>query len=650
MKLSSKLIGGFFIVSMITVLVGGIGYFGSYRLGKILNKMTLEVLPEVQYLLTLEKGQEAIRTAQGFLMNPNLNSKQRQHQYDSMTAAMTDYRQTRESYQALSRTGEAENLWNRYLSASGAWEKSITLFIETSRDLDAGGILNPVALDRDIEKLKKESLVWLQKVSDLAKEGKELEDGDAAWSSLGVWLAEFQTENPRILKLIEEIQPIYGALHNNLTKIKELISDTEFTEALMSFYSNIEPVEKQLQAKLDELRKISHQAVEKYETMNDLGLTVSNNAQIDASAILKNLIQESNSKVQMDIEGAVADEKLTQGISVGGTAAGFLIAMILGWFISRSITRPVGKIIEKLTDASTKVTDGSRELASSAHSLSSGASEQAASIEETSSSLEEMSAMTKQNANNSAEASMKMTETKAVLEKVESHMNDMAEAIREITKSSEETGKIIKSIDEIAFQTNLLALNAAVEAARAGEAGAGFSVVADEVRNLAMRAAEAAKNSATLIENTIRTVRAGNELTHLTRTAFKDNMTNAAKVSELVDEIAAASQEQAQGIDQINKAVSEMGNVTQQNSAGAEESSAASEEMSAQAEQMKAMIDELVAITGGTGRKRNGARAAMGRSSKPVITDAVVVKGPKRKQIIPHLNREIKPEELLPLQ
>lgn len=176
--------------------------------------------------------------------------------------------------------------------------------------------------------------------------------------------------------------------------------------------------------------------------------------------------------------------------------------------------------------------------------------------------------------------------------------------MEEITKASEETSKIIKTIDEIAFQTNLLALNAAVEAARAGEAGAGFAVVADEVRNLAMRSADAAKNTANLIEGTVKKIQEGSGIVNATSSAFSEVSANAEKVSELVSEIAAASKEQAQGIEQVNKGVTEMDKVTQQNAANAEQTSSASEEMTSQAEQMKNVVDTLVGMVGGYGARQ----------------------------------------------
>jgi len=318
-------------------------------------------------------------------------------------------------------------------------------------------------------------------------------------------------------------------------------------------------------------------------------------------------------RAHRDAARTYASTRLVLLIIIGvGIGAG----ISLMWVIGRGVTRPLREVIDGLTDASNQVASASGQVSSASQKLAEGAAQQAASIEETSSSLEEMSSMTKKNAENAAEAKTMMEEVSTIVEKVNRHMGDMTQAIHEITQSSEETGKIIKTIDEIAFQTNLLALNAAVEAARAGEAGAGFAVVAEEVRNLAMRAAEAARNTASLIEGTIKAVQNGNALTQSTQEAFQENMKISLKVDGLVAEIAAASNEQAQGIDQVNVAVAEMDKVVQGVAANAEESASASEEMDAQAVQMKDFVDELAKLVG---RRIEEARNAT-EASEMVLT------------------------------
>ncbi len=274
------------------------------------------------------------------------------------------------------------------------------------------------------------------------------------------------------------------------------------------------------------------------------------------------------------------------------------ITSVLVFIFGKGITRPLIKIATEINDASDQVAAASLQVSSASQNLADGTSRQAAALEQSSASLDEMSSMTQQNAENAAQAKALMSDTRKIVDQVAAQMDNMSKAIGEINRSSEETGKIIKTIDEIAFQTNLLALNAAVEAARAGEAGAGFAVVAEEVRNLAMRAADAAKNTSLLIESTINTVKNGSDITKSTQIAFNDNIDIARKVGNLIEEIAAASQEQAQGIAQVAKAVTEMDKVTQQAAATAEETASSSEEMNAQAMQMKSSANDLSVIVG----------------------------------------------------
>ncbi len=277
------------------------------------------------------------------------------------------------------------------------------------------------------------------------------------------------------------------------------------------------------------------------------------------------------------------------------------IGALVGVIFSRSITGPIQRIITGLENGAHEVAQASEQLSGASQSLAEGASQQAASIEETSASLEEMSSMTKQNAENARQANGLMGETRQVVSKADDSMTQLTRAMDDISKASEETSKIVKTIDEIAFQTNLLALNAAVEAARAGEAGAGFAVVADEVRNLAMRAAEAAKNTAELIQGTVKKIQEGSGLVSTTNEAFHQVASSSSKVAELVGEIAAASAEQAQGIEEVNRAISEMDKVTQQNAANAEQSASASEQLNAQTAQMRSIVGELVTLVGGSG-------------------------------------------------
>ncbi|MGE5798949.1 MAG: methyl-accepting chemotaxis protein, partial [Syntrophaceae bacterium] len=231
----------------------------------------------------------------------------------------------------------------------------------------------------------------------------------------------------------------------------------------------------------------------------------------------------------------------------------------------------IGELAESVNAMRKKMGEAVGQSMAISSVLSDSSSQQAASIEETSASLDEMASMTRRNADNTTEANNLMVTVREAIEKSNKAMTELTRSMTDIARASEQTQKIIKNIDEVAFQTNLLALNAAVEAARAGEAGAGFAVVADEVRNLALRATDSAKDTANLIQDIVNKVRGGEKLVAMTNDAFGSVIGSSRKVQELMEEIAAASREQSDGIHQINSAVADMNQVTQQNAANAEE-------------------------------------------------------------------------------
>ena len=279
-----------------------------------------------------------------------------------------------------------------------------------------------------------------------------------------------------------------------------------------------------------------------------------------------------------------------------------LAALALGFIIAHFIIKPILMIMRGLIQSADTVSNASSQVSASSQQLAKASAEQAASIEETSATLEQLTSMTQSNAANAIMCDKLMQEATYSVQEANETMGHLTTAMQEISGSSRETSKIIKSIDEIAFQTNLLALNAAVEAARAGEAGRGFAVVAEEVRSLASRSAEAARNTSSLIASTVQKINESTDLAITTNAAFAKVSLNVKKSEVLFKEILASSNEQSQGIEQINRSVSEMDRVVQENSATAEESASASVEMMTQAAGMKHFIRKLDKhLSGGSG-------------------------------------------------
>lgn len=530
-------------------------------------------------------------------------------------------------------------------------------------------VFRPVdlSLGNFLREKKTDHLAWTHRIKDLfldetlARADVQL---DPAKCSLGRWIHSPDTtalakEDPRFAGLWNELARPHARLHESASVINGLWAAEKKSEAIAHYQEQTVTAAGETLAVIDGIIAWHDEQLEGMTAAAAIYAKQTAPALVETRDLLGQIRSEARKHVMTDKVMLDAAQATKRNVTLVGAVA-VVVGILLSFFIAAGIIRLLTRVAVQMDEGAEQVAAASGQVASASHHLAEGASEQAAAIEETSSSMEEMAAMTSQNADNTGQADSLMKESGQLVREAGEAMTELTGSMTEISAASEETSKIIKTIDEIAFQTNLLALNAAVEAARAGEAGAGFAVVADEVRNLAMRAADAAKNTAALIEGTVKKVNDGSDLVSRTNGAFGQVLECSSRMGELIGEIAAASREQAQGIAQVNKAVMDMDGVTQQNSASAEESASASEELSAQAVQMKAIVEELLAFVGKVNRgaaNQHQALPAQRMSASPQLRQpsrALPTPAPVRgstRPLRPAIadEREVSPEQVIPL-
>jgi methyl-accepting chemotaxis protein len=614
-KLSVKLFGAFVLTALITLIVGGVGYFQLSAVGETAEDMTSQTLPKVANLLQMQSHMNALMIPVRTTLSSNIDKKVRLNQLLLVKKKRAAYLGYFEKYKALDLSVKEKQIQERYVAAAKAWAALNNKALGMSEGMTRRDISNPEAYMKDLWVFASDHDSLGSKVGKLLVTHNIFDGGeDPKACRLGKWLANYSTSNPEIQKILSDIEEPHNHFHTAVKIIKDQVRRGDLDQANLLFKNEMLPASKIMLSDFEKLRAIAELSVKDFEEMNRILMTDGLKAQKKVFGIMEELLNialdESDQASQHSSE-VVSGGKMT---AIIGIVIGVIIALGFGFFLTRAITSPIFKgvrfaqemangdfskeldvhqkdeigllagalnemvvklrgVVQTVQSASDNVSSGSEELSSSSQILSQGATEQAASIEEVSSSMEEMSSNIRQNADNSQE-------TERISQKAASDAQKGGEAVQQTVSAMKDIADKISIIEEIARQTNLLALNAAIEAARAGEHGKGFAVVAAEVRKLAERSGAAAAEISELSSSSVEVAENAGEM-------LKRIVPDIEKTAQLIQEISFASNEQNEGASQINAALQQLDNVIQQNASASEEMASTSEELSGQATHMQ---------------------------------------------------------------
>lgn len=598
LTLGKKLALGFMGVLVITVALGALAINKMQEASLSAELLDKEYVPEVSLA---SQAQDAL--AQTMLGYRSFSFTEEQRFLESGNKGLANFKKLLEELKAHSASApHLEKLKVQLPKCQGALQDFEAIAQQTVKGVEQlqgdRAQLNECAqiLVKNFDAFYEDQQAKLSKEYDEKADVAKLKERSAKLDGLydmrtatnQIRIAVWRAQATRDLSSAQEVMKSFDVIEKRIVEVRAATRDEKNLTQLS-----------EISTATQNYKKAMNELIGNWTALNEIGkkrMEASERLTADVSDIT-----EAGLKATKD-RSAESSASLSRASSLmlGGVGGAVALGIALAFLITRSIVSGITVVINGLNASSEQVASAASQVAQSSQQMAEGASEQASSLEETSASLEEMSSMTRQNADNARQANTMAGSASEAAEKGRGAMQRMTGAIEKIKKSSDETAKILKTIDEIAFQTNLLALNAAVEAARAGDAGKGFAVVAEEVRNLAQRSAAAAKSTAALIEESQKNADNGVLVSQEVSTTLQVIATTIKNLQQLNHEVSSASDEQSKGTEQVTTAVAEMDKVTQSNAANAEETASASEELSAQARELQDLVEQLSALAGCT--------------------------------------------------